>query len=121
MVLAHDFPYVDIYFTEDEAPPSIFQADRKKERSIEFFSFSKSYNMGGFRIGFAIGNTQLIQALRQVKAAIDFNQYLGILNGAIAALTKDKITIPKTVSTFQERRDTFVAALNQIGVVSGNA
>ena len=115
IILAHDFPYADIYFTKDSTPPSIFQADSDKELSIEFFSFSKSYNMGGFRIGFAIGNADLIKALRQVKAAIDFNQYLGILNGAIAALTKDNITVPKTVSIFQKRRDTFITALNQIG------
>jgi aspartate/methionine/tyrosine aminotransferase len=58
--------------------PSILQADPDKEVSIELFTFSKSYNMGGFRIGYAVGNAQLIRALRQVKAAIDFNQYRGI-------------------------------------------
>ncbi len=90
LVLVHDFPYVDLVFTQQGEVPSILQADRDKSVAIEFFTLSKSYNMGGFRIGYAIGNAQLINALRQVKAAVDFNQYQGILNGAIAALTGPK-------------------------------
>jgi aspartate/methionine/tyrosine aminotransferase len=76
---------------------------------------SKSYNMGGFRIGYAIGNAQLIRALRQVKAAIDFNQYGGILNGAIAALNGPQEGVKAAVETFRQRRDTFVKALHRIG------
>lgn len=114
LVLVHDFPYGDLVFS-DVRVPSIFQADRHKSVSIEFFTMSKSYNMGGFRIGYAIGNCQLIQALRQIKAVIDFNQYLGILHGAIAALTGDQTPVHTTVATFQQRRDTFVDALHQIG------
>jgi aspartate/methionine/tyrosine aminotransferase len=71
--------------------------------------------MGGFRIGYAIGNPQLIQALRQIKAVVDFNQYLGILHGAIAALTGDQTPVQQTVDTFKQRRDTFVSALQAIG------
>jgi aspartate/methionine/tyrosine aminotransferase len=114
LVLVHDFPYVDLYF-EGDAPPSILQADRQKSCSIEFFTMSKSYNMGGFRVGFAIGNAELVRALRQVKAAVDFNQYLGILEGAIAALTGDQTPVTTTVQRFQERRDAFVTALARIG------
>jgi aspartate/methionine/tyrosine aminotransferase len=114
LVLVHDFPYGDMVFG-DVRVPSIFQADREKSVSIEFFTMSKSYNMGGFRIGYAIGNRELIQALRQVKAVVDFNQYLGILHGAVAALTGDRSCVHKTVSTFHQRRDTFVTALEQIG------
>ena len=115
LVLVHDFPYNDICFESNQLPPSILQADVNKSLSIEFFSLSKSYNMGGFRVGFAIGNSQLISALRQVKAAIDFNQYQGILNGAIAALSKDDATVAKTVATYQQRRDVFIAALARFG------
>jgi len=114
LVLAHDFPYVDLYF-ESESPPSVLQADPGKTRSIEFFTMSKSYNMGGFRVGYAIGNAELIRALRQIKAAVDFNQYIGILNGAAAALSGSQATVQTIVETFRQRRDTFVAALNQIG------
>jgi aspartate/methionine/tyrosine aminotransferase len=114
LVLVHDFPYGDLVFSDLQVP-SIFQADRQKSVSIEFFTMSKSYNMGGFRIGYAIGNRELIQALRQVKAVVDFNQYLGILHGAVAALTSDQTCVQTTVNTFQQRRDTFVTALDQLG------
>ena len=144
LVLVHDFPYVDLVFEEEtgeqkragvagaaggEKPnslcsiaphrsplaPSILQADPDKSVSIEFFTLSKSYNMGGFRIGYAIGNAGLIRALRQVKAAVDFNQYRGILNGAIAALTGSQTGIQTNVDTFRQRRDTFINGLNRIG------
>ncbi|MEH1828739.1 MAG: LL-diaminopimelate aminotransferase [Nostoc sp.] len=133
LVLVHDFPYVDLVFGEsqdwaDSSPnpkskiqnpkslvPSILQADPEKSVSIEFFTLSKSYNMGGFRIGYAIGNAQLINALRQVKAAVDFNQYRGILNGAIAALTGPQAGVKSAVATFQSRRDAFINALHRIG------
>ncbi len=142
LVLVHDFPYVDLVFettggwgkeghgdmgtqrhgdnslsaSSSQSPvPSILQADPEKSISIEFFTLSKSYNMGGFRIGYAIGNAQLINALRQVKAAVDFNQYRGILNGAIAALTGPQIGVKTAVATFQQRRDTFITALHRIG------
>ncbi|MEL6441724.1 MAG: LL-diaminopimelate aminotransferase [Cyanobacteria bacterium J06621_8] len=116
LVLVHDFPYVDLVFSESEnIAPSILQADPQKSCSIEFFTLSKSYNMGGFRIGYAIGNRALIQALRQIKAVVDFNQYRGILNGAIAALSSPPELVNQTVNTFKQRRDAFIEALAQIG------
>ncbi|MFB2771219.1 LL-diaminopimelate aminotransferase [Pelatocladus sp. BLCC-F211] len=127
LVLVHDFPYVDLVFEEKEKEnpgetpnpksiaPSILQADPQKTVSIEFFTLSKSYNMGGFRIGYAIGNAELILALRQVKAAVDFNQYRGILNGAIAALVGPQDLVKASVDRFRQRRDVFVNALHRIG------
>ncbi|MCC3406648.1 MAG: LL-diaminopimelate aminotransferase [Microcoleus sp. PH2017_10_PVI_O_A] len=129
LVLVHDFPYVDLVFDDRNSPleaaqteenrklmaPSIFQADREKNVAIEFFTLSKSYSMGGFRVGYAIGNPELIAALRQVKAAVDFNQYLGILNGASSALLGPQDTVTTSVETFRKRRDTFVNALLGIG------
>ncbi|MBE9004069.1 LL-diaminopimelate aminotransferase [Fortiea sp. LEGE XX443] len=126
IVLVHDFPYVDLVFEETRGVgnsfsqshslvPSILQADPEKSVSIEFFTLSKSYNMGGFRIGYAIGNAELIKALRQIKAAVDFNQYRGILHGAIAALTGSQAGVTNTVATFRQRRDAFVNALHRIG------
>jgi aspartate/methionine/tyrosine aminotransferase len=120
IVLVHDFPYADLVFEAPASPgqvlhPSILQADLDKTISIEFFTMSKSYNMGGFRVGYAIGNAELIRALRQVKAAIDFNQYRGILNGAIAALTGPQEPVWEAVRTFQTRRDRVVQAMHQAG------
>ena len=114
LVLVHDFPYADFVF-DGVQPPSVLQADPDKTVSIEFFTMSKSYNMGGFRVGYAIGNADLIRALRQVKAAVDFNQYRGILNGAIAALTGSQTNVEASVNIFRQRRDAFVDALHQIG------
>jgi aspartate/methionine/tyrosine aminotransferase len=114
IALVHDFPYVDLVF-DGESMPSVLQAEPERTCSIELFTFSKSYNMGGFRIGYAIGNAELIRGLRQVKAIVDFNQYQGILNGAITALTQCHDDVIQTVETFRERRDVFVRALNQIG------
>jgi len=114
LVLVHDFPYADLAFNGTSVP-SVLQADPAKEVSIEFFSMSKSYNMGGFRVGYAIGNSALIRALRQVKAAVDFNQYQGVLNGAITALKAPLESVIPTIETFQKRRDSFVNALHQIG------
>jgi aspartate/methionine/tyrosine aminotransferase len=115
LVLVHDFPYMDLVFDGAEMPPSILQADAEKTCTIEFFTFSKSYNMGGFRIGFAIGNTQLISALKKIKAVVDFNQYQGILQGAIAALESPPETVQQTVQIFSQRRATLVNALAKIG------
>jgi aspartate/methionine/tyrosine aminotransferase len=113
LVLVHDFPYPD--FTFEGTVPSVLQADPDKTVAIEFFTMSKSYNMGGFRVGYAIGNRDLIMALRQVKAAVDFNQYRGILNGAIAALNGSQAGVRAAVETFRQRRNAFVSALHRIG------
>lgn len=116
LVLVHDFPYVDFVFS-DQKMPSILQADRHRRCSIEFFTFSKSYNMGGFRIGFAVGNADLITSLRKIKAIVDFNQYQGILNGAITALNTGDSELQQTLAIFQQRRDVFVTALDKMGWV----
>ena len=114
LVLVHDFPYVDFVFTGETAP-SILQADRDRECSIEFFTLSKSYNMGGFRIGYAIGNRDLIHALRRVKAIVDFNQYRGILNAATFALASGRTVIQPTIATFKSRQAFCHQALRKIG------
>ena len=114
IILVHDFPYMDVVFNH-ELPPSILQVDQNKDISIEFFTFSKSYNMGGFRLGFAIGNSQLIQALRQIKSVIDFNQYRGILQGGITALTSSQECVQETVKIYKQRRDFLVSELGKIG------
>ncbi len=114
LALVHDFPYLDLVF-DGSTPPSMLQADRDRTVTIEFFTLSKSYNMGGFRVGFAVGNQQLIKGLRQIKAVVDFNQYQGIMRGAIKALTSDRPAIDRVISTFQARRDVMIAALSAIG------
>jgi aspartate/methionine/tyrosine aminotransferase len=114
LALVHDFPYLDLVF-DGSRPPSVLQADRDRSVSIEFFTMSKSYNMGGFRVGFAIGNRELIRALRQIKAVVDFNQYQGIMRGAITALSGDRVSIDRVVATFRERRDVMIESLKENG------
>jgi aspartate/methionine/tyrosine aminotransferase len=114
LALVHDFPYIDLVF-DGSTPPSMLQADRDRTVTIEFFTMSKSFNMGGFRVGFAVGNHKLIKALRQVKAVVDFNQYQGIMRGAIKALAGDRAPIDLVIATFQERRDVMIEALKAIG------
>jgi aspartate/methionine/tyrosine aminotransferase len=114
LVLVHDFPYAD-FVLEGAPPPSVLQADPTKSVSVELFTMSKSFNMGGFRVGYAIGNAEVIRALRQVKAVVDFNQYLGILHGAAAALDGTHAGVQAAVDTYRQRRDAFVNALHRIG------
>ena len=114
IILVHDFAYDQMVFS-DRSHPSIFQADTEKKRSIEFFTLSKAFGMGGFRVGYGIGNQDLIKGLRQVKAAIDFNQYQGILQGAITSLTGDQTSVKERRDIFQQRRDAFVQAMAEIG------
>lgn len=114
LVLAHDFAYAGMGLS-DRPLPSMLQVDRAKERTIEFFTLSKAHNMGGFRVGYAIGNPALILALRQIKAVTDFNQYGGIFRGAITALQRPPERVRALGDRFRVRRDAFVAALAEIG------
>ncbi len=114
LVLVHDFPYCDLAF-DGYLPPGMLQADPEKSVTIEFFTFSKSYHMGGFRIGFAVGNAEVIRALKQVKAVVDFNQYRGILDGAAAALAGPQDCVQQGVQIYQERRDKMLFYLESIG------
>ncbi|NJK64489.1 MAG: LL-diaminopimelate aminotransferase [Synechococcaceae cyanobacterium SM2_3_1] len=114
LVLVHDFPYVDWVF-EGEAAVSVLQVDRQKQRSVECFSMSKSFHMGGFRVGFAIGNAQILQAMGQVRAVLNFNQNLAILRGATAALQGSEDFVSQALQIYRQRRDVCVQALQEIG------
>jgi aspartate/methionine/tyrosine aminotransferase len=82
---------------------------------VELFSLSKSYHMGGFRLGFALGNAEAIAALEAAKAPVDFNQYLGILRMGIAALSLPEERVRQDVEVFRARRDALVSALRRSG------
>ncbi len=114
LTLIHDFPYADIAFG-GYTPPSIFNADPEKSVSLELFTLSKSYHMGGFRIGYAVGNPGLIKALRQVRDVTNFYPYRGILQAAAQALSGPQDYVTESVLLFQERRDACVQALADIG------
>ncbi len=113
ILVAHDNPYVDLAL-EGEAP-CLLRSPGWRERGIEFFSFSKSWCMGGFRIAFAVGATPLIQALQQVKGWIDFNQSLAIQAGAMVALDDLEDWPARLRSLYRRRRDHMTQALATAG------
>jgi aspartate/methionine/tyrosine aminotransferase len=114
LVLVHDFPYVDWVF-EGEGAVSVLQVDQQKQRSVECFSMSKSFHMGGFRVGFAIGNSQILRAMGQVRSVLNFNQNLAILRGATAALQQSEDFVSLSLQIYRKRRDVCVQALQEIG------
>jgi acetylornithine/N-succinyldiaminopimelate aminotransferase len=113
IILAHDFPYVDWIFEGDPAI-SVLQVDREKTHSIEFFSMSKSFHMGGLRLGYAIGNADIIQALRQIRNVVNFSAYQGFLQGAIAALQDPGHFVQSWQAIYRRRRDLCIAALREM-------
>jgi len=111
--LVHDNPYVDMVF--DGPAPSPLSLPGARERCVEFFTLSKSYHMGGFRLAFAVGNAEAIAALEAVKSALDFNQYQGVLRMGITALQQPEAWVREQVAVFRERRDVLVRALREVG------
>jgi hypothetical protein len=112
--LIHDFPYVDMVYGDYQAP-SVLAQPGAMDIAVELYSCSKSYHMGGFRIGWAAGNAEAIAALNQVKSAIDFNQYPGIQQAAIAAINQPRAETRRAARVFESRRDVLVKALNEVG------
>lgn len=112
--LIHDFPYVDMVYGDYEAPSVLARAGAL-DIAVELYSCSKSYHMGGFRIGWAAGNPDALQALAQVKGAIDFNQYRGIQEAAIAAINQPRRETRRAAQVFETRRNVLVEALNESG------
>ncbi|AEB10827.1 aminotransferase class I/II-fold pyridoxal phosphate-dependent enzyme [Marinithermus hydrothermalis] len=113
LLLVHDNPYVDLVFEGEALSP--LTLDGALERTVELFSFSKSYHLAGFRLGFALGNREALAALEAVKAPIDFNQYLGIQRMGIAALELPEARVRRDVEVFRARRDALVEALAAAG------
>ena len=115
LLLAHDNAYCDICFDGYRAP-SILERPHAKECCIEFFSLSKTYNMTGWRIGFACGNAQAVQALGTVKNNLDSGQFTAIQDAAIAALDGPQECVEEMCALYQHRRDAVVAALRGLGM-----
>jgi aspartate/methionine/tyrosine aminotransferase len=114
VLLVHDFPYLDITFDGHDAP-SVLQAPGGPDSAVELFTLSKSFNMGGFRLGFAAGSPVALRALARVKAVIDFNQYLGIQRAGAVALRRWRELVGSTVAAYRSRRDFTVDRLAAAG------
>jgi aspartate/methionine/tyrosine aminotransferase len=113
LVLAHDNPYVDLAL--DGEAPALLRCPQWREGGIEFFSLSKAWCLGGFRLAFAVGAAPLIEALARVKAVIDFNQSLALQAGAAAALRDWPDWSQRLLPVYRARREAMGNALGRAG------
>ncbi|MFK2827205.1 LL-diaminopimelate aminotransferase [Bacillus sp. B190/17] len=115
IAVAHDFAYNMVTFDGYKAP-SILQAEGAKEIAVEFGSFSKTYNMTGWRIGYVVGNSSIIEALSVIKSNTDTSQFIPIQKAAAFALTSDQSCVEQHNDIYKERMDTMINALKEIGI-----
>ena len=116
VVIGYDNAYSEIYYSDSEKPISILQIPGGKEVAIEFHSLSKSYNMTGWRIGFAVGNAELIASLLKVKTNIDSGPLLAVQEVASYALAHSDKFCPEIRKVYEGRRAIFLAGLKKLGV-----
>ncbi len=114
IIVGHDLAYSDIVFGDYKAP-SLLQIKNAKDVGIEFHTLSKSYNMSGWRMGFAVGNRNILKTLAKTKSYIDFGIFRGIQAAAIKAMEGPQDCVKKTVETYKKRRDVLVKGLHDIG------
>ena len=112
--VVQDLAYADIVF-DGYVAPSILQVEGAKDIAVEFFSLSKSYNMPGWRVGFAAGNKELIGALARIKSYLDYGTFTPIQVAAIAALEGDQTCVSEIRDMYQSRRDVLCEGLNALG------
>lgn len=109
-----DLAYAEIYFGEVPTP-SILAVEGAKEVAIEFTSMSKTYSMAGWRIGFAVGNRELIAALTRVKSYLDYGAFTPVQAAAVAALNGPQECIAETRALYKRRRDVLVESFGRAG------
>ena len=115
LCICHDGPYSEVAY-DGYQPPSFLQADGAKEVGIEFHSLSKSFNMSGWRIGMAVGNAEVITALKTMKSNLDSGIPQAIQLAAIEALNGPQDCIKEHNDIYQRRRDLVVETLNKMGL-----
>ncbi|MFZ7111647.1 MAG: aminotransferase class I/II-fold pyridoxal phosphate-dependent enzyme [Desulfatiglandales bacterium] len=114
MMVIHDFAYADLVF-DGWSSPSFLQVPGAKEIGVELFSLSKSYSMPGWRVGFCVGNRDMVSALRRIKSYLDYGMFQPIQIAAIIALNGPYDCVREIVDTYRERRDVLIDGLNRIG------
>jgi LL-diaminopimelate aminotransferase len=115
ILLAHDNPYCDVCF-DGYVAPSLLQVPGAKDVAIEFNSLSKSYNMGGWRVGMVVGNAEAIGALSRLKTNIDSGLFRAIQDAAVEALTGDQEWLSERNDVYAHRRDIVLKALPKVGM-----
>ncbi|MBI2877002.1 MAG: alanine transaminase [Candidatus Tectomicrobia bacterium] len=114
VIVIHDLAYADLVFDGYQAP-SLLQVPEAKKIGVEFFTLSKSYNMPGWRVGFAVGNPELISALRRLKSYLDYGVFQPIQIASIIALNSSRKVVEEVRELYRSRRDVLVEGLNRIG------
>jgi alanine-synthesizing transaminase len=114
MLVVHDLAYADLVFDGYE-PPSFLQAKGAKEIGVEFFTLSKSYSMPGWRVGFAVGNREIIAALARMKSYLDYGIFQPVQVAAIAALNGPQDCVEEIRGVYRRRRDVLCEGLTRAG------
>ena len=114
ILVVHDLAYADIVF-DDYKAPSIMQVPGARDVAVEFFTMSKSYNMAGWRIGFMVGNRDLVNALARIKSYHDYGSFTPIQVASIVALEGPQDCVEEVRKTYEKRRNVMVKALHDIG------
>lgn len=119
ILVCHDAAYTEMAF-DGYRPPSFLQAEGAKEVGLEFHSLSKTYNMTGWRIGFAVGNREAVEGLGAVKANVDSGVFQAVQVAGQAALRHDQACVKDMQSTYSRRRDLMVKGLREAGFEVNN-
>ena len=114
LMIVHDLAYGDIVFDGYRAP-SLLEVKGAKDVGVEFFSLSKSYNMPGWRVGFALGNAAMLTALARLKSYFDYGVFQPVQIASIIALNEDQECVRDTVEIYRKRRDALVNGLKRVG------
>ena len=114
ILVVHDLAYADIVYDGYQAP-SIMQVPGAQDVAVEFFTLSKSYNMAGWRIGFMVGNPELVAALARIKSYHDYGTFTPVQVAAIAALEGDQTCVEEIRAQYQRRRDVLYKGLTEAG------
>jgi len=112
--IIHDLAYADLVFDGYKAP-SILQVPEAKEVAVEFYTLSKGYSMAGWRVGFAVGNREMIHALARLKSYFDYGMFQPVQIAAIIALRSDDSCVEEIREIYRQRRDVLVEGLNKMG------
>ena len=114
MMVIHDFAYADLVF-DGYKPPSFLQVRGAKEIGVEFYSLTKSFSMPGWRVGFCLGNREMIAALRRIKSYLDYGIFQPIQIASIIALKGSYDCVGEITKVYRQRRDTLINGLERIG------
>ena len=114
IIVVHDFAYADLGF-DGYKPPSILQVPGAKEVAVELYTLTKSFSMAGWRMGFLVGNAEIVAALAKLKSYLDYGTFQPIQIAATVAMNEAP-DFPKEVNTiYRGRRDTLIDGLSRIG------